>query len=545
MDRTGIARRIVPEVILIPDREDVEADPAVWRGLEWLPFAGHWGELAPQSDFGGPLGPADKGDQWEQPYAWGMAQPLDVDTWYANRLRVAVTGEAAKDAWVTLQVANGDALPSAETQGGVALLHADPAPGAVIFANIQVTPNLGYGLIANWPDPETSQVIHYRFEDVPPSASGQASLSLRADTPPTLNVVGASQELWPTTAEEETVTWDAPDLVWVAGVLPASDVVRGVTLGLLASLLPALFYVGAIYWADRYEKEPRRLLAAAFLWGAIPALLVAVAVRLFFRLPVDLLGPEAIEAVRVGLAAPLVEETLKGVAVLYIAVRYRLEFDNVLDGIIYGALVGLGFATAGNTLSYLGAFLLRGFSGLGSTIFIEGVLYGLNHALYSALFGAGLGYARLAASWWQRWFIPLAAFVLAVVSHAVHNLIIRNAVGLNLLTVAMTWLGVLLMVVLMRWSLKRQQQCLVTELMGEVPDDVYRLLISWKGRMRARWQAFRTEGPRGWRRMERLHKECAELAFKKMQHQRRPAEPGVLEEIVRLRKEVKVLVDGG
>jgi RsiW-degrading membrane proteinase PrsW (M82 family) len=544
MDRTGIAGRIVPDVILIPDREEVEADPAGCRGLEWLPFAGHWGELAPQSDFGGPFGPADKGDQWERPYAWGMAQPLDADTWYTNRLRVTVTGEAAEGARVTLQAANGDALPSAETLGNVALLHTDPTPGAVIVADIEVPPGLLYGLVATWPDVETSQVNHYRFDDVPLSTSGRASLMLRADEPPTLIVAGVSREVRPTT-EAETVTWDAPDLVWLAGVLPASDVLRGVTMSLLAGLLPTFLYVGTLYWADRYEKEPKRLLAAAFLWGAIPALLVAIAVRLFFRLPVDLLGPEAIEAVRVGLAAPLVEEALKGVAVIFIAVRYRLEFDNVLDGIIYGAMVGFGFAMTGNTLSYLGAFLLRGFGGLSSTIFVEGVLYGLNHALYSALFGAGLGYARLAQQRWQRWSIPLAAFVLAVVSHALHNLAIRNAVGLNPLTMAATWAGVLVIVVVIVWSLKRQQRCLVAELVSEVPDEVYRTLTIRGGRSRAQWRALWREGLRGWRRVRRIHQQCAELAFKKMQHRQRPDEPGLLEEVGRLRKEVKVLVDGG
>jgi RsiW-degrading membrane proteinase PrsW (M82 family) len=544
MDRTGIAGRIVPDVILIPNREEVEADPAGCRGLEWLPFAGHWGELAPQSDFSGPLGPADKGDQWERPYAWGMAQPLDADTWYTNRLRVTVTGEAAEGAWVTLQAANGDALPSAETLGNVALLHTDPPPGAVIVADIEVPPGLLYGLVATRPDAETSQVTRYRFDDVPLSASGRASLMLRADEPPTLIVAGVSQEVRPTT-EVETVTWDAPDLVWLVGILPASDVIRGVTMSLLAGLLPMLLYVGALYWADRYEKEPKRMLAAAFLWGAIPALLVAIAVRLFFRLPVDLLGPEAIEAVRAGLVAPLVEEALKGVAVIFIAVRYRLEFDNVLDGIIYGAMVGFGFAMTGNTLSYLGAFLLRGFGGLSSTIFVEGVLYGLNHALYSALFGAGLGYARLARQRWQRWSIPLATFVLAVVSHALHNLAIRNAVGLNPLTVVATWAGVLVIVVVIVWSLKRQQRCLVAELVSEVPDAVYRTLTIRGGRSRAQWRALWLEGLHGWRRARRIHQQCAELAFKKMQHRQRPDEPGLLEEILRLREEVKALVDEG
>jgi RsiW-degrading membrane proteinase PrsW (M82 family) len=543
MDRTGSFGKVIPDVILIPDREQAAADPARWKGLEWLSFGGHWGEIAPQSDFGGPYGPADKGDQWERPYAWGMDQPLDVDTWYANRLQVAVTGQAAEGARVTLHYENRDALPSTETLGNLALLHADPSPGAVLVAGIEVPSGPSYGLLATWPDAETSQVTRYRFDDVPSGASGRASLTLRSDALPTLIVEGASQEVPPTTVGVEAATWDAPDLVWLAGMLPASDVVRGVTISLLAGLLPTVLYVGALYWADRYEKEPKAMLAATFLWGAIPALLVAVAVRLFFKIPVELLGPEAIEAVRAGLVAPLVEEALKGAVVIFIAVRYRLEFDNVLDGIIYGAMVGFGFAMTGNTLSYLGAFLLRGFDGLSSTIFIEGVLYGLNHALYTALFGAGLGYARLARQRWQRWAVPLAAFVLAVVSHALHNLAVRNAIGLNPLTVAATWVGVVVIVVVIVWSLRRQRQWLATELVGEVPDEVYRTLTVRGGRGRAQWQALRRGRLSGWRQVRRVHQQCAELATKKMQHRRRPDELRLLEEIGRLRQELKALVE--
>ncbi len=441
MDRTGIDGRVIPEIRLVPDREQIEADPATGEGFEWLFFGGHWGEIAPQGDFSGPYGPANKGDQWELPYAWGMDQPLDVDTWYANRLRVAVTGPGADDARITLRYENGDPLPSAEVGGDLALLHADPAPGAALNAEIEVPSGQPYNLLATWPEAETSWVTHYRFDDV----SSDASLTLQQAESPTLIVDGES--LSPISTDVETVTWDAPDLVWLAGLLPATDVVKGVLISLLAGLLPTALYVGVLYWADRYEKEPKRIVAAAFLWGAIPALLVAIAVRIFFKLPVDLLGPEAIEAVRAGLLAPLVEEALKGAVVIFIAVRYRLEFDNVLDGIIYGAVVGFGFAMTGNIISYLGAFMLRGFAGLNETIFVEGVLYGLDHALYTAIFGAGLGYARLAQQHWQRWAVPLIAFIGSVVFHALHNLAVRNAIGLNPLTVAATWIGVLVIVV--------------------------------------------------------------------------------------------------
>ncbi len=543
MDRTGTFARTVPEVILIPDRDVVEADPSAWQEQIWLLYNGHWGELAPQSDFSGPFGPADKGDQWKHPHAWGLAQPLDIDTWYANRLRVAVAGKSTEGVRVTLQDANGNALPSAETLGNVGLLHADPLPDTVIVADILVPADLPYDLVARWPEPETSEVIHYRFDDVKLNALAHASLRLRADEPPVLSVGGGSQELRPTTAQIERVTWDAPDLVWLVGALPAGDVVKGIATSLLAGVLPTLLYVGLLYWADRYEKEPKLMLASAFLWGALPALLAAVAVQLFFRLPVDLLGPKALETVRAGLVAPLVEEVLKGMAVLYIASRYRLEFDNVLDGIIYGAMVGFGFAMTGNIVSYLGAFLLRGFGGLSSTIFVEGVLYGLNQALYTAIVGAGLGYARLARQRWQCWAIPCLAFLLAVAAHALHNLAIDTAVGLNPLTISATWLGVLVIIVVIVWSLRRQRQCLVEELIGEVPDRVYRALVTRGGQSRSQWLALRRGGLRGWQRARHTHQQCAELAFKKMQHRRRPDDPRLPEEIRGLREIVRQLVN--
>jgi hypothetical protein len=64
-------------------------------------------------------------------------------------------------------------------------------------------------------------------------------------------------------------------------------------------------------------------------------------------------------------------------------------------------------------------------------------------------------------------------------------------------------------------------------------------------RIRALWRALSQGGLRGLERMRHTFQLCAELAFKKMQHRQRPDEPGLLEEVRRLRKEVKALVNGG
>lgn len=524
LDRTGSTNRVIPDVILIPTREQLLSDPATWPGAEWLPYEGHWGQVTVQADFSGPLGPADKGAQWETPYEWGLAQPLDTDVWYANRLRVEVLDATPQEAQVRLRAADGSALPGVEELGNLALLHGDPPTGTAIVASIRVPPDTRWDVRAVWPNAAATQVTRMHFADTPFGASGRAALVFDSAGGALLAVEGVDQALMPSDKETVPATWDAPDLVWIGTILPAHQVAAGLVIVALASVVPTLLYVGALYWLDRYEKEPKRLLSAAFVWGAIPSVLLAVTAELFFRLPPNLIGPQALEAVRLGLMAPLLEETLKGAVVLWIARRYRREFDDALDGIVYGAMVGFGFAMTGNLLSYAGSFFLWGFEGLNASAFAEGVVYALNHALYAAIFGAALGYARLAEKPWQRWAVPVGGFMLAVLTHALHGMLTQNVVGLNALTVATTGSGLILIGVVAGWALAREQRCLRTELRGVISDALYQAVTTPWGRTRARWRALRSGGVRAWRRTRRLHQLCAELAFKRMQARLHPDE---------------------
>ena len=539
MDRTGSFGRLIPEVVLTPSREEAAANPEAWPGFEWLQYGGHWGEFAFQSDFGGPLGPADKGEQWETPFLWGLAQPLDPTIWYANRLRVAVLGPAAQDARVTLKDSLGQSVAEAEELRGMAILHRDPQPGQGFHATVAAP--LSYTLAVTWPDREGEQVTVYTFENVP---AGEVELSLGAGAPPTLLVGGTPPAREPDGAKTTSATWDAPDLVWLVGVLPADEVARGVLTSLLAAVIPALLYAGLLYWSDRYEKEPVRLLAAAFLWGAIPALVTAALVRVFFNLPPGMLSPQAFEMIRAGVVTPLVEELLKGGAVLYVAHRYRREFDNILDGIIYGGMVGFGYAMTANLISYLSAFMLRGFAGLGASILVEGVLYGMNHGMYTAIFGAGLGVARLAKDRRVSRLVPLGTFLLAALCNGWHNLVISRAPGLNPMTILITWAGALAVIAVMSVSLRRQRVVMSLELVDEVPNDLYAMLILPAGSGRYRWQGLRKAGLSGWRQARRAAQLAAELAFKKQQAKRFPEETGLADEVARLRQELRQAIDG-
>ena len=55
------------------------------------------------------------------------------------------------------------------------------------------------------------------------------------------------------------------------------------------------------------------------------------------------LGPDAAIMLAAPISAPIAEEITKALGVLLIFWLLRAEFDNLRDGIVYGALVGLGF----------------------------------------------------------------------------------------------------------------------------------------------------------------------------------------------------------
>ena len=87
-------------------------------------------------------------------------------------------------------------------------------------------------------------------------------------------------------------------------------------ISFLIAVVPAYILLALLDYADRYEKEPLRLVLTAFFWGAWPAFLIGLVVVVVFRLPIELWGRDAVEAVRVGMLAPVIEEVSKGAVLL-------------------------------------------------------------------------------------------------------------------------------------------------------------------------------------------------------------------------------------
>lgn len=290
----------------------------------------------------------------------------------------------------------------------------------------------------------------------------------------------------------------------------------------LAAALPVLAYVALIYWADRYEKEPWWLLSAAFLWGAIPAAVLAIALNAIFSAPFYLLldsGPA--DLVSGGLVAPVVEETAKALVLFAILFFWRHELNSLLDGMIYGAMVGMGFAMVENVLYYVSAFQDGGQAAWNGLVIVRGLVFGLNHALYTSLTGLGIAAARLSPNLFVRLTAPLLGLAAAIGLHAFHNVAMYSGGALGFLAgLTFDWGGVALTALIIVLALYQERQWMKRYLadevgLGTLSADEYDLVRSAARRNRLRLGLLVRDGPSAWRRSGRRYRECSELAYHK------------------------------
>ncbi|MFE6968290.1 PrsW family intramembrane metalloprotease [Isoptericola sp. NPDC057653] len=149
---------------------------------------------------------------------------------------------------------------------------------------------------------------------------------------------------------------------------------------------------------DRWEHEPAGLVAAALVWGAIPATFA-------FALPVNsamlniyakLLGQEWSADWAAGLTAPFTEETAKlcGFLLLWGLAPRLVRTAN--DGLVIGAFVGLGFAVFEDFLyaanGTAAAFGTDPVSHAVSISFTRIATSAVSHPLFSALVCSGAVY---------------------------------------------------------------------------------------------------------------------------------------------------------
>jgi RsiW-degrading membrane proteinase PrsW (M82 family) len=293
-------------------------------------------------------------------------------------------------------------------------------------------------------------------------------------------------------------------------------------IGMVSAIIPVPLYLVLVLWIDRYEAEPFWMLATAFLWGALVAVLFAFLINTVSGVAVTLMT----HSLRAGhtfgavISAPIVEETSKALILFIFFFVKRDEFDGVIDGIVYAAMAGLGFAMTENIQYYGKAVMEGGGGGLTFVFILRGFLAPFSHPMFTSLTGIGLGLARQSRNTAIKWIAPPLGLMAAISMHSIWNGsgVLFGGAAFILTYILIMIPAFFIMLVVIALALRREGQ-IVREYLtpdyqgGLLTEQEYKQFATIRGRMGASFNALSRGGLSQWQAARQLNQMASELAF--------------------------------
>ncbi len=182
----------------------------------------------------------------------------------------------------------------------------------------------------------------------------------------------------------------------------------------LAAIVPMAAYLVFIWWFDRYDREPFKLVLQNYLWGAIGAIIFAVLGSIIFStiLSEFISNQDELNYLGTIAIAPVVEEITKGIFLLITVTNKK--FDNITDGIVYGGAIGLGFGMTENFLYFISYGTT--ISNWITIVIIRTLFSSVMHCVSTATFGAFLGLAKFKGTAYKI-FLPVTGLIIAILIH--------------------------------------------------------------------------------------------------------------------------------
>lgn len=230
-----------------------------------------------------------------------------------------------------------------------------------------------------------------------------------------------------------------------------------------AAIIPMLIYLFIIWKFDRYDREPIGLVLLNYLWGSVGAIILTLLFSGILLQIVSIIFNDLYinDFYHIVVLAPVVEEIMKGLFLL-ITVQNK-KFDNLTDGIVYGAAIGLGFGMTENFLYFLqNSQTLQTWVYL---VIIRTLFSAVMHCVATGTFGAFLGYAKFKRGP-KKILIALLGLFIAILIHASWNTFVSFK--------STAWIGILFMIlsiiifiVSFTLSLSKERRIIFTELLEE------------------------------------------------------------------------------
>lgn len=322
-------------------------------------------------------------------------------------------------------------------------------------------------------------------------------------------------------------------------------------------------YFFVLRWLDRNDPEPIHIVLSAVLWGAVLATGLSIVVNeSFSAVSMAIVQDQATaEQLTASLSAPFIEELTKGLALVAIYLFFWRDFDNVLDGVLYGAWVGLGFAAFENFIYYTQT------ENVTQVVFLtmlRGVIIAIGlHPAFTGITGAGVGLFRVMRRGVLRWFIPPSALALAMFAHFSWNtfsslftwdfepdaafVFISMPIAVVFLQLPFITMVLLIAAIALRHERKMIETYLATEKAPVIYEGEIARLVPARRRAWNEVVTFVVEGFGAWWITRRRNARLVRLAFEKW-HMDRETEGGDIAEgrahaltVVELRKELAAL----
>ena len=180
---------------------------------------------------------------------------------------------------------------------------------------------------------------------------------------------------------------------------------------LLLAIAPVLSIIFYIYFQDKNEKEPKKLLIVSFLLGAVVSVIMVFGLYFITGHFIPLTDKFSIwqQFIQAFIVVALAEEFSKYIIVKYYA-QTKIAFNEPYDGIMYAVMVSMGFACTENIMYVIGGgyeiAVLRAFTAVPA------------HAVFGILMGYFMGKAKFSKN---RIMLNLIGLLLAVLFHGAYD----------------------------------------------------------------------------------------------------------------------------
>ena len=215
-----------------------------------------------------------------------------------------------------------------------------------------------------------------------------------------------------------------------------------ITILIIAAFLPPIIYAIWIRNTEKYNREKWKSIALCFLWGASIAIIASLILEyvLHISLAISFESGDTFGLSMAIFIAPFAEELTKPLALRLKTVKKELtEFE---DGLIYGAVAGLGFSATENLL-YGSSFLTYGLLTFFLLMALRSFGGCLLHASATAFTGYGYGKTIMKHTSLIR---ILPYFLLAMLMHTFYNFLLSfDIIGVTIALFAalmFSWLSI-------------------------------------------------------------------------------------------------------